>query len=210
MVSSVRDHIGLRQCERQEAGLSQNIRLRTPAWRAEPVLATLVSRATLSRRPFAPTIFIPSQVRIRTRSDWNSATKASASKSSRPTRSVGSWIEPPKLSLTFLIRMWFRAWAASGGSPVWLREMCEWPLRFRWLGSDPLDGPVNRGSADAEEFGEFGLGVRAEVVQLEQVLGLIRLQLRLLAAQPTLSLRYSHPFSGAQPDQVGFELRHHR
>jgi len=30
-------------------------------------------------------------------------------------------------------------------------------------------------------------------VQLQQVLGLVRLQLRLLAAQPTLGLRYFHP-----------------
>ena len=37
--------------------------------------------------------------------------------------------------------------------------MCEWPLRFWWFGSDPLDGPVDSGSADAEEFGQFGLGV---------------------------------------------------
>ena len=39
------------------------------------------------------------------------------------------------------------------------RKMREWPLRFWWLGSDPLDGPVDRGSPDAEQFGEFGSGV---------------------------------------------------
>ena len=34
-------------------------------------------------------------------------------------------------------------------------------------------------------------------------------ELGLLAAEPTLGLRYLHPFSGAQPDQVGLELRDH-
>src|SRR5512133_1290490 len=72
-------------------------------------------------------------------------------------------------------------------------EMCEWPLRFWWLGPHPLDGPVHRGSPDAEEFGDLSLTVGAEVVQLEQVLGLVRLELRLLAAQPTLGFRYFHP-----------------
>jgi hypothetical protein len=32
---------------------------------------------------------------------------------------------------------------------------------------------------------------------------------RRFAAEPTLGLRYLHPFSGAQPDQVGLELRDH-
>jgi hypothetical protein len=36
------------------------------------------------------------------------------------------------------------------------------------------------------------------------------LQLRLLTAQPTLGLGYLHSFSGAESDQVRFELRHHR
>ena len=45
------------------------------------------------------------------------------------------------------------------GSRQRIREMCEWPLRFWWFGSDPLDGPVDRGSSDAEEFGQLGLGV---------------------------------------------------
>ena len=61
--------------------------------------------------------------------------------------------------------------------------MCEWPLRFWWLGSHPLGGPVHRGSPVAEEFGELSLRVGAEVVQLQQVLGLVRLQLRLLTAR---------------------------
>jgi hypothetical protein len=64
--------------------------------------------------------------------------------------------------------------------------------------------------ARREPFGEFGLGVVALVVQLEQVLGLIRLQLWLLAVQPTLRLGYLHSFPRAHLDQVGFELSHHR
>jgi hypothetical protein len=88
--------------------------------------------------------------------------------------------------------------------------MCEWPLRFWWLGSHSLDGSIHRGSSDAEEFGDVSLTVGAEVVQLQQMFCLVRLQLRLLAAQPTLSLRYFHPFPGAQSDQISLELRHHR
>ena len=64
--------------------------------------------------------------------------------------------------------------------------MCEWPLRFWWLGSDPLDRPVHRGSSDAEQFGKLSLGVSAEIVQLEQMFGLVRLQFGLLATEPAL------------------------
>jgi hypothetical protein len=32
-----------------------------------------------------------------------------------------------------------------------------------------MEGAVDRGSSDAEQLGKFGLGVGAEVVQLEQV-----------------------------------------
>jgi hypothetical protein len=39
-------------------------------------------------------------------------------------------------------------------APVRMREMCEWPLQFWWLGSHPLDGPVHRGSSDPEKFGD--------------------------------------------------------
>jgi hypothetical protein len=46
----------------------------------------------------------------------------------------------------------------------------------------PVDGAVDHGSPDAEEVGEFGLGVGPWVVQLQQVLGLVWLELRLLAA----------------------------
>jgi hypothetical protein len=51
--------------------------------------------------------------------------------------------------------------------------MCEWPLRFRWPGSHPLDGPIQRGSPDAEEFGDLSLTVGAEVVQLQQMICLV-------------------------------------
>jgi hypothetical protein len=101
-------------------------------------------------------------------------------------------------------------WPAGRWFTLMMGEICEWPLRYWWLGSDPLDGPVHRGSPDAEEFRELSLGVATGVVQLQQMLGLIRLQLRLLATQPTLRLRYFHPFPRVQSDQVGFELRHHR
>jgi hypothetical protein len=89
-------------------------------------------------------------------------------------------------------------------------KVAEWPLGFDKLWPHPVDGAVDRGSPDAEQFGEFGLGVVALVVQLEQVLGLIRLQLWLLAVQPTLRLGYLHSFPRAHLDQVGFELSHHR
>jgi hypothetical protein len=44
-------------------------------------------------------------------------------------------------------------------------EMCEWPLRLWWQRPQPVNGGVDPGSSDAEEFGEFDLGVCAEVVQ---------------------------------------------
>ena len=66
--------------------------------------------------------------------------------------------------------------------------MCEGSLGFRRPRPHPLEGAVDGGSADAEEFGEFGLSVGAEVVQLEQVFGLVRLQLGLLTAKPAVAL----------------------
>ena len=89
-------------------------------------------------------------------------------------------------------------------------DLGERPLRFSSPGSHPLDGPVHRGSSDAEESGQLSLGIGAEIVQLKQTLGLVRLQLRLFTSQPTLRLRNLHPFPGAHLDQVGFELCHHR
>jgi len=47
-------------------------------------------------------------------------------------------------------------------------------------------------------------------VQLEEVLGLVWFQLRLLTSQPALGFGDLHPFSRAQADQIGLELRNHR
>ena len=44
---------------------------------------------------------MPSRVRSRIRSDSNSATIANTLNNNRPTGSVGSWTEPPRLSFTF-------------------------------------------------------------------------------------------------------------
>jgi len=41
------------------------------------------------------------------------------------------------------------------------------------------------------------------------MLGLVRLQLRLLAAQPAVGFGDLHPLPGPHPDQVGFELGNH-
>ena len=62
--------------------------------------------------------------------------------------------------------------------------------RFWWLGSHPLNGPINREHPDAEEF---GLGVGAEVVQLQHVLGRFGFNFGCL---PRLSEtpRLDHPF----------------
>jgi hypothetical protein len=65
---------------------------------------------------------MPSRVRRRMRSASNSATIASMLNSSRPTGSVGSWIEPPRLSLTALRVRSSRISRASGSEPVELRH----------------------------------------------------------------------------------------
>jgi hypothetical protein len=51
-------------------------------------------------RPLALATFMPSRVRIRARSASNSAIMARTLNNSRPAGSVGSWKEPPRLSLT--------------------------------------------------------------------------------------------------------------
>ena len=53
--------------------------------------------------------------------------------------------------------------------------MCEWPLGFDGFRPQPLDSSIDRGSPDTEKFGELSLGVGPGVVQLQQVLGLVRL-----------------------------------
>jgi hypothetical protein len=40
-------------------------------------------------------------------------------------------------------------------------KVAEWRLGFDKLWPHPVDGAVDRGSPDAEQFGEFGLGVVA-------------------------------------------------
>ena len=91
-----------------------------------------------------------------------------------------------------------------------VRKVCEGSLGFRRRRPHPLECAVDGGPSDAEEFSKFGLGVGTEVVQLEQMLGLVRLQLRLLTAQPTVGFSDLHPLPGPHPDQVGFELSDHR
>ena len=80
-------------------------------------------------------------------------------------------------------------------------------MRERTLGlgphrPQPLDRPIDRRTSHTEQLGQLGDAVGAKVMQLQQVLGLVRLQLRLLAAQPTLRLRHLHALPGAQPDQI--------
>jgi len=51
-----------------------------------------------------------------------------------------------------------------------------------------FDGAVDRGAADAEEFGNLGGAVLAAVHQGDEVCFLAAVELGLLAAQPTLAL----------------------
>ena len=68
---------------------------------------------------------------------------------------------------------------------------------------------VDGGASDTEQVGQFGGAVLTGLQQADQMCFLPGVELGLLAAEPTLGLRYLHPFSGAQPDQVGLELRDH-
>ena len=72
------------------------------------------------------------------------------------------------------------------------------------------NGPAYRGTADAEQLGQFGRAVGAGVAELEQVPGLVDGQLRLLPAQASLGLGDLHALPGPHPDQVRLELRDHR
>ena len=68
------------------------------------VAGLLDSFGCLPRRwPFALATCIPSRVLARMRPDSNSATIARTLNSRRPTGSVGSWTDPPMLSLTPLM-----------------------------------------------------------------------------------------------------------
>src|SRR5829696_619862 len=73
-----------------------------------------------------------------------------------------------------------------------VHQMGEGPLVLRWSRPHPVQGAVDGRSADSEQFGELRWCVGAEVVQLKQMLGLVRLQLWLLAPQPPLHLRHLH------------------
>src|SRR4029077_4024916 len=68
-----------------------------------------------------------------------------------------------------------------------------------------LLGAVDGGASDTEQVGQFGGAVLTGLQQADQMCFLPGIELGLLAAQPTLGLRYLYPFSGAQPDQVGLE-----
>jgi hypothetical protein len=70
-----------------------------------------------------------------------------------------------------------------------------------------LLGAVDGGASDTEQVGQFGGAVLTGLEQADQMCFLPGVELGLLAAEPTLGLRYLHPFSGAQPNQVGLELR---
>jgi hypothetical protein len=56
---------------------------------------------------------------------------------------------------------WRQCWLI--GVPV--REVRERSIGFRWR-PHPVKGAVHRGSSDAEQLGEFGLGVGAERVPM--------------------------------------------
>jgi hypothetical protein len=80
-------------------------------------------------------------------------------------------------------------------------------LREASSGSDALafDGAVDRGAADAEEFGHLGGAVLAAVHQRDEVRFLAAVELGLLATQPAFGLGDLHALAGAEPDQVGLD-----
>jgi hypothetical protein len=71
------------------------------------------------------------------------------------------------------------------------------------------DGAVHGGPCDAEQVAEFGGAVLTGFRQGDQVCFLARVELGLLAPQPTLGLGDSHALLGAQPDEVGLEFGDH-
>ena len=72
-----------------------------------------------------------------------------------------------------------------------------------------LDGPIDSGSGHAEEVCQIGGRVIAGFQQRNQVSFLAMVEFRLLAPEVAFGLGHLHPLSRAQPDKVGFELRHH-
>ncbi len=87
---------------------------------------------------------MPSRLRARARSASNSATIAKTSNSNRPTGSVGSWIEPPRLSLTCRRRCFRRRRGYAVAEP----ETSELPGRLERVGSYLLE-------RRPESFGEL-------------------------------------------------------
>jgi hypothetical protein len=81
-------------------------------------------------------------------------------------------------------------------------------LVLRWCLA--LDGPVDGGSRDVEELGEFCRGVRTSVVDLHQVTLLRNGELRLLAAEAAFRFRDLHALTGSSADQIGLEFSDHR
>jgi len=73
-------------------------------------------------------------------------------------------------------------------------------------GPGPSERAVNGGTSDAEQFGEFGGAVGAEVGELDQMPGLIHRQLRLLAFDAAFGAGNGHAFAGPHSDQVCFKL----
>jgi hypothetical protein len=61
----------------------------------------------------------------------------------------------------------------------------EWLMRVGPHGSDPLERPVDRGAADTEELGQFDGAVGTQIVQLDEVSGLVDGELGLLPFQMT-------------------------
>ena len=108
-----------RRVRRAQLGcISLNRAALAGAWPGSAELRLPTTKPTLG---FAT--FMASGVRSRIRSDSNSATIANTLNSGRPTGSVGSWIEPPRLSLTFLVvsssRMSGRRAATGRAGPAW-------------------------------------------------------------------------------------------
>lgn len=71
----------------------------------------------------------------------------------------------------------------------------------------PLNYSVHRAPSDPEEFGDFGTGVLASLVEGDEVFFLGLGELELLAAE--FALGDLHAFAGAGADEVGFEFGDH-
>jgi len=72
-----------------------------------------------------------------------------------------------------------------------------------------LDGAVDGGSADGEQFGKFGGGVFSGSVQLDEVCLLGRAELGRFAPESAFGFGDFHALPGSHPDEVGFEFGDH-